>query len=175
MFPKIKSILYASDLSNNSAPALAWAILLAHRHDARVTLLHVIEEAYPQATLFTRSILGDDRWKAVSDGRRNQTQDLIKEQIECFCDSVLQEMAACPLKVAEILIDRGMPVEIILKQIASNNYDLVTMGALGAGPFKKSALGRTARHVLRSSRFPVFMVPVPPPPSVAVQQIDAGS
>jgi nucleotide-binding universal stress UspA family protein len=161
MLPKIQNILYASDLSDNSAPALAWAILLAHRNDARVTFLHVIEEVYPQATLFTRSILGEDKWKGMSDGHRDQAHALIKERIEHFCENVLLEMSSCPFTVTDIIINRGVPVEIILKQTESNNYDVVTMGALGAGAFKKATVGRTARRVLRGSRFPVFVVPVP--------------
>jgi len=70
-------------------------------------------------------------------------------------------MAACPFAVTDILIDRGMPVEVILKEIASNNYDLVAMGALGAGVFKKATVGRTTGRVLRGSRFPVFVIPQP--------------
>jgi nucleotide-binding universal stress UspA family protein len=43
MIPKIKKILYATDLSKNSVYAFRYAIDMAQKLDARIIILHVIE------------------------------------------------------------------------------------------------------------------------------------
>jgi len=43
MMPKIKKILFATDLTKNSEYALQFAIDLARTHDAKIVVLHTIE------------------------------------------------------------------------------------------------------------------------------------
>ena len=43
MIPKIKSLLYATDLSENSAYAFRYAINSAQKHDARIHIVHALE------------------------------------------------------------------------------------------------------------------------------------
>ena len=43
MIPKVKKILYATDLSKNSAYALSYAMNSAKRNDAEIVILHVME------------------------------------------------------------------------------------------------------------------------------------
>jgi hypothetical protein len=42
MLPQIKRILYATDLSDNSAFVFRYAINSAKHHDAGMTILHVL-------------------------------------------------------------------------------------------------------------------------------------
>ena len=44
MTPDIKRILYATDLSGNSAYAFGYAMNLAKKYDAEITILHVIDK-----------------------------------------------------------------------------------------------------------------------------------
>ena len=44
MIPKIKKILYTTDLSPNSDYAFRYAINSAKKHDANIIILHVLEE-----------------------------------------------------------------------------------------------------------------------------------
>ena len=48
MIPKIQNVLYATDLSKNSAYAFRYAVNTAQKHDAKIHLLHVIEPLSPQ-------------------------------------------------------------------------------------------------------------------------------
>ena len=43
MIPRIKKILYATDLTKNSAYAFRYAVNSAQKHDADIYILHVIE------------------------------------------------------------------------------------------------------------------------------------
>jgi nucleotide-binding universal stress UspA family protein len=49
MIPKIKKILYATDLSKNSSYAFLYAIDMAKRHDAKIIILHAVEPLPPYA------------------------------------------------------------------------------------------------------------------------------
>jgi hypothetical protein len=46
MIPKIKNILYATDLSKNSAYAFRYAINSAEHHGANIHILHVWESRF---------------------------------------------------------------------------------------------------------------------------------
>jgi nucleotide-binding universal stress UspA family protein len=43
MVPKIRKILYATDLSENSVHAFYFAIDFAQKHNANIIILHVVE------------------------------------------------------------------------------------------------------------------------------------
>jgi nucleotide-binding universal stress UspA family protein len=47
MIPRIKNILYATDLSENSAYAFRYAVNSAQKHNAKIHLLHVVEKIHP--------------------------------------------------------------------------------------------------------------------------------
>lgn len=160
MVPNIKNILYVSDLSDNSTPALEWAITLAYRHHARITFLHVIEDGFPQATMTIRSFLGEKKWKQLSANRRSDFDAWIKAHIQDFCQTVSSQLVDCPLVIEDIVIHRGEPAEVILEAARSRNFDLIAMGTHGAGAFKGAMVDNTAKRVMRRSKVPVFAIPL---------------
>ena len=50
MIPQIKKILYATDLSQNSAYAFYYAVDLAQERGAKIIILNVIEPVSPAVT-----------------------------------------------------------------------------------------------------------------------------
>ena len=60
MIPKIQKILYATDLSQNSAYAFRYAINSAKKHDASIIILHVLEKVPPFAHALVDSQLGQE-------------------------------------------------------------------------------------------------------------------
>ena len=160
MLPKIRRILYASDLSENSIPALSWAMMLAHQHDARITFLHVIEDVSPHATTAIRHFMGEDKWKEMAASHHADVSAKAEERIRRFCDNVSSEISPCPATVSEIAVTRGVPVESILEEAELRDSDLIVMGTHGAGLFKDAMIGSTARRVLRRSQRPVFVIPL---------------
>lgn len=57
MIPKIKRILYTTDLSDNSAYAFRYAINFAKKHDAGIIILNVFEPLSVTAKALTHSHL----------------------------------------------------------------------------------------------------------------------
>ena len=44
MLPEINKILYATDLSKTAKVAMSWAMSLAEKHDAAVTVIHIMPD-----------------------------------------------------------------------------------------------------------------------------------
>jgi hypothetical protein len=99
--------------------------MLAHQHDARITFLFIIADGYPQATLTIQSLMGAQRWTTMSESQAAETNAPIKERIQRFCEDVASEMASCPLAVNDIVINRAVPVEVILKEADAKACDLI--------------------------------------------------
>jgi nucleotide-binding universal stress UspA family protein len=57
MFPIISKILYATDLTPNSAYVFRYALDTAKKHDARIVILHVIEPLSPMSEMLIASHL----------------------------------------------------------------------------------------------------------------------
>jgi len=60
-----------------------------------------------------------------------------------------------------IIVERGNPVEQILKQSDEKKCDLIVMGTHGHGTLADAMMGSTARRVLRRSKKPVLVVRLP--------------
>ena len=54
--PEIKKILYATDLSENARYAFGYAVSLANRYGAGITILHVMESSLGSESLMTKFI-----------------------------------------------------------------------------------------------------------------------
>ena len=160
MIPRIKHILYASDLSKNSMPALAWAMMMSQQHDAKVTFIHVKEEVSPHSTSAIRSFMGEAQWEKMINEWENDANSEIEARIRKFCESASVDMKDCPAVPWDTVIATGVPVESILHEATKRNCDLIVMGTHGAGIFKNAVIGSTARRVVRHSRIPVIVIPL---------------
>jgi nucleotide-binding universal stress UspA family protein len=78
MIPKIQKILYATDLSPNSAYAFRYAINSALKHDAKIIILHVFEPLSPAISAQVGLYLDFEQRKKIFDDRVSETLDRIK-------------------------------------------------------------------------------------------------
>lgn len=62
MIPEIKKILYATDLSENARYAFRYAIGIANRYDAKISIIHVLEELPPGSKSFVSHVVGENMW-----------------------------------------------------------------------------------------------------------------
>lgn len=157
----IKRILYATDLSANSAFVFRYAVDMAKRHDARIVVLHVIEQLSPTTEMLIGFHLDKSQQAALKKGRINHVTDEVRRHLKSFCDS---ELAGDPL--ADVLVEKidvceGYPVEEILKKVDTYRCDAIVMGTHGKGLIRNTFLGSNARRLLRRVRKPVFIVPLP--------------
>jgi len=158
MVPKIRKILFATDLSENSVYAFYFAIELAKNHNATIIILHVVEPVSPHARIF----IGTERIAEVQKENVSEAAEEIKKRLQNFCRRVEGEMGApCVELVSKTLVPLGHPPEEILKTADKEDCDLILLGTHSRGFLAHTFLGNVSNAVLQRSRKPVLIVPLP--------------
>ena len=156
MIPKIKTILFATDLSKNSAYAFYYAIHMAKRDEAKIVILHAVEPLPRMLVSF------EDFEHKVAKNRWEDTVKKFKEQIQDISVKVDARTGISSVDlVSKILIRLGPPVEEILRVVDEEGCDMIVLGTHGKGFLKQTFLGSVSSSVLLRARKPVFVVPLP--------------
>ena len=161
MIPQIKKILYATDLSKNSAYAFRYAMNLAEKYDAEIVILHVIEPIPPMVKHYVKGFVDEINWDEKVKYQQEMAIERIKKRLEEFCKRETQDAPQCLALVSTILVRPGHPVEEILKAADEEQCDMIILGTHGKGFLKQTFLGSVARSVLDRARKPVFIIPIP--------------
>jgi nucleotide-binding universal stress UspA family protein len=161
MIPRIKNILYTTDLSKNSAYAFRYAINSAQKHDAQIHILHVVETTSPSTERLLETVLSHDKIEKV----RQETKESLIRQIENrlaeFAKRELKDDPDTLKRVATIMVRIGDPAEEILKKAEETNCDIVIMGTHGKGLIEHTFLGSVSEKVLHRISKPVYIIPLP--------------
>jgi nucleotide-binding universal stress UspA family protein len=161
MIPTIKDILYATDLSKNSAFAFRYAVHLAERHDARIRILHVIETFPPATEGLLSFILSDERIRKIRTESTESLTKRIKERLNQFAERELKDAPERLKRVTSISVVFGDPANEILQKVDELQCDLVIMGTHGKGIIGHTFLGSVSEKVLHRTSKPVFVIPLP--------------
>lgn len=161
MIPKIKKILYATDLSKNSAYALSYAVNSAKPNDAEIIILHVIEVMGTNTYILMPGHNSKEFVIEKEKERAAHAEDRIKKRLKMFYDKVRAEDPEFKETKLSIEIRIGYPAEEILKTADSLNCDVIFMGTHGKGFVTQTFLGSMAKKILRRSRKPIFIIPLP--------------
>ncbi len=159
--PEIKKILYATDRSENARYAFGYAMSLANRYGAGITILHVLEDVSPFADSLVINIMGEKKWGELRNANEQKVIDTIKERLTNFCEEVSRDLPECPFITDEILVKVGNPAEEILKQVGKRDFDMVVMGAHGQGFIEDAIMGSVSRRVVRRCKKPVLVIRIP--------------
>ncbi len=161
MIPQMKKILYATDLSKNSAYAYRYAMSMAEKYGAGIALLHVIEPIPPMVKHYVKGFVNEINWEEKIKYEQETAAEGIKKRLEEFCKREILNAPHCLALVSAILVRPGHPVEEILKAADDGKCDIIVLGTHGKGFLKHTFLGSVARSVLDRARIPVFIVPLP--------------
>ncbi|MCX5881847.1 MAG: universal stress protein [Deltaproteobacteria bacterium] len=161
MIPEIKTILYATDLSENAQYAFGYAVNLANRHDAQIVVLHVIEDISHQMNAQVADLLGAEKWQELQRTRKKEVVEILVRKIEAFCLETAAANESCPFKAADIKVRNGHPVEEIIAESIASDYDVIVMGTHGHGILAGAMMGSTAMRVVRRSHVPVMVIRLP--------------
>jgi nucleotide-binding universal stress UspA family protein len=130
----MKRVLVATDLSVRSDRAIRRAILLARRHGAALSLLHVID---------------DDQPSRLVRAERDAATALVEEQARSIREG---DGIDCSARVV-----MGDPFEGIAAAAGEQEPDLVVIGPHRRQALKDVFTGTTAERTIRASRRPVLM------------------
>jgi ACR3 family arsenite transporter len=165
MTPKINKILCPTDLSQNAQIALSYAMDLAEKFGAELTLLHITPDIIQEMTASMgfdfAAYFGQDQLDPFTEEGFAKANEAIQQRIQEACEEVKNEMANCPLDISHIIIVKGHPVQQIVETVAKENFDMVVMETQGQSRLDDILLGSVARGVVQKSSKPVLTVPLP--------------
>jgi nucleotide-binding universal stress UspA family protein len=161
MTPDIKKILYATDLSPNSAYALRYALDCAMLYNAEIVIMHAIETAYVGYAPILTSYIDEKGQKSLYENRVSAAKAVIEKRLKAVCDEELNANADYRSLVTSIEVCEGFPAERILETAKQYDCDMIIMGTHGKGIIGNTFLGSTAKRVLRRTRKPIFIIPLP--------------
>jgi nucleotide-binding universal stress UspA family protein len=133
---ELKNILFATEFGHGAEKAAAHAFSLAQEHGARLTILHVIQEA----TAFTEESVRQQREAAV-----RRMEKLMPEGAENWCKPVFRATF-------------GEAVEEIITMARETNADLIVMGAKPSKNLAGHAPFAIAYNVVTRAHCPVLTV-----------------
>lgn len=166
---QIKKILFATDLSENAVHAFSYAVSLANLYGAGITILHVLAE-FPGEEFIT-NMISSATWKEIKARNYSKARDALigkkrnhvalKEVLEAFSEKVNADMEHHAFVTDEILIEHGVPAEVIVETAEKRRCDLIVMGTHGQGVISDVLIGSTAKWVLKRSLIPVLIIRLP--------------
>ena len=159
--PSIKKILYTTDLSENARYAFSYAVSLAHQYNAKITILHVLEELTPTAQWMVGDIIGEKRWSKLKSEKEETVIEALQSRLQEFCENVAKNVPDCPFAVEKTMVQTGHPVDQIIELAENGDFDIIVMGSRGLGMLGDVMLGSTSRRVLRRCGKPVMVVRLP--------------
>ncbi len=162
--PKVeyKKILYTTDLSESGRYAFHHAASLSSHYGAEITAIHVVEGG-PELDRRLLGYVDEKLWDEIKTRNLQEAKDIlikrkrdnvaISECVGQFCEEIQADVKY------SILVKMGDPIEEIIKEAESGNYDLIIMGSHSQS--LKSVVGDTVKSVVRRSKIPVLVVRVP--------------
>lgn len=141
------------DGSEMSDHALKHALYLAKLSGAQLVILHVIEsEAIPPSALLT--FIRPERGLK---GAKEDLKSTFEEAARRMMDQRVRESKDDGIANVEYITRAGKPVDEIVNESESTNYDLVVMASSRIAS-KVRVLGSNVRRVLDSIRQPVLVI-----------------
>ena len=137
---RLARMLVAMDFSTGAEAALRYAAMLAHRLEARMSLVHaVLSSGSP------KPLIGP-----LPKSLRNKVVRQVQAMgVSSGADPIVLDGISAP----------GDPLEVILQQAQSAKADLIVMGTHGRRHLERLALGSVAESVVRRAGCPVIVVP----------------
>ena len=177
----IKKILLATDFSKNAWQALRYAAAMAQQNKASVTCMHVLPEL-PKELSYTggpnllygygpgysgvpiRERQAEDskkRAEQVSREGKQRAEEMARDHIRNLILKLKAENVQSVVRPEDSLIRIGGPVESILDEVESGEYDLLVIGRRGHGKLRGPRTGGVALGVVSRSSTPVLVVGTP--------------
>lgn len=146
MAENITNILVPVDFSPHAERAFSYAVTLAHRLAARISLLHVVEDPY-----VTSALGGAEVYVANVPQLLQELSADAERQL-----TALKAKAAALGVTAETTVITGRPVASIVEHAAAGGFDLIVMGTHGRKGLSHLVMGSVAERVVQTAPCPVL-------------------
>jgi nucleotide-binding universal stress UspA family protein len=160
MSTQYRTILYATDLTENSARALNHAIALAKPDDAVLHVLHVMPEMDASVVNYVASIIGEERFAELELEHEDEVKAAIRTKVEAFVRENLEDPDSCLEHIESIEVHHGAPAIEVLHAADRLDADLIVIGSHGKGRLKYTFLGSVAEKLTQKSQRPILVIPL---------------
>jgi glycine betaine transporter len=143
---KFKRILFPTDFSPAAAHALDYAISLALEHEAKIFLLHVVEDIGFNSPFTLSSYPSSVEYHHGIEGK-------VKEELARVISPQLKRQIP-----VEELVTNGKPFVEIVRAAREKGADLIVIPTHSHPGLKHTHLGSTAERVARLSPCPVLVI-----------------
>lgn len=140
-----KAILFATDFSESSDYAFQYAHSLAKKFNARLLIIHVINEPVDLRGFYVPHISFEKLEEEIEEGAQ--------KMMEKFCRTHIRDYDNY-----ETFIVPGIPYDEIIKKATENSADLIILGTHGRTGLDHVLFGSTAEKVVRKSTVPVMTI-----------------
>jgi nucleotide-binding universal stress UspA family protein len=161
MTHEIKKILYATDLSANSEYALGFAVNSASLYHAEMVILHVFDNPVIGYAPMLNVYVDEKNRQSLFSEHSKGLKDKIRKRLEKISAKEIKRNPEYRDIAISIEVCTGFPAETILNVADDLNCDMIIMGTHGKGLLGHTFLGSTAKRVLRRTRKPIFIIPLP--------------
>lgn len=146
-----REILLATDLGARGDRALERAVAIARRYGAHLTVLHVVENAEAAAAPTI-----DTPAAPAGSGRAIDAVSVMKRSLR----QGLREDLGDFLEQSSILVEDGIPAEVIERVASAAQVDLIITGISRESPLsgRPVVLGKTVETLLRRLPAPILIV-----------------
>jgi len=158
--PNMRTILFATDLGENTRSIFRLAVSQARRYNARLLVLHAVEPLGSTGTAIITNYLAGVAADRITKDMAEEILAIMEQRVQTFC---LEGMAAFGLDrtpETETLVVSGNPAEVILETAKKYDADMIVMGTSTRSFLGNAIMGTTARRVSRYTPVPVLLVPV---------------
>lgn len=133
-------ILIPVDFSENSKRALEFAIFLARKKNASITILHIIEAIYDFAA----------QAAVVIEGMHRDAEMLLEEMVKTYDESGV---------TIDFLIKEGTISIMTAKTAEELDVNFIVIGMQGSSGITKKLLGNSTIEIVKESTKPVLLIP----------------
>ena len=160
MIPTYRTILYATDLTENAAHAFRHAVSLAKAYDAQIHILHMMQEMDASVVSYVASVIGEEKFAGIELDHEKDLREQIRAKLDRFATKELADYPEELARVASVIVRHGNPVAGVLTEADRLSAELIVMGTHGKGALRYAFLGSVAEKVLRKTLRPVLVVPL---------------
>ncbi len=161
MEPKIDRILYATDLSQNAQYAFRYAVSMAEKYEAKITIVHIVERIPDSMNAYIKQVFGAEEWEQKLQENKQRMINEIKSRVEKVCNEKTGSETVCLNLVEETIVKRGVAAHEILGFARKLDSDMIILGSHGNRVVMDAFMGNTARKVVQGSPIPVLVVRLP--------------
>jgi len=133
----------------------------ANLYHAEIVLLHVFEQPTIGYAPMLDVYMDERNRRSLFQEHAEDIKDRIRKRLEMIYAKELKNNPEYADTINSIEVCEGYPAEAILSMVDDLNCDMIIMGTHGKGILGNAFLGSTAKRVLRRTRKPIFIIPLP--------------